>query len=255
MRTIAVNEDSSLGSVGKAANSISSLVSSFVSATRQSTITSQAANEIYKSSPTILVGPAFVRRRIQAEQSQDVHIPHSIDPSKESRSVFQVDVFVPFPLAFRNLYSELRKRQQVTTYVSQVQGSPYLSQDEADDSHGCTQECCQHEKLESVDDSLIEETPGRSHGRQSLPFGADVAEHAVNDERQEQEVNPRRHSSQDHETQLYTSSNGHFVVCKYIAENLVEFKQAYSSKDGIFMKEKLTLEIKVKIKVKIGNQV
>lgn len=32
----------------------------------------------------------------------------------------------------------------------------YLAEDEANDSHGCAEERSQHEKLETVDDALVE---------------------------------------------------------------------------------------------------
>lgn len=64
----------------------------------------------------------------------------------------------------------------------------YLTQNETDDSHGGAQEGSKHEELETVDDTFVELTAGRRHGRQRLPFGADVTEDAVDDVTEEEKI-------------------------------------------------------------------
>ena len=78
----------------------------------------------------------------------------------------------------------------------------YLTQDESDDGHGSAEKRGQHEKFETVDDSFVKLPPVGSHGRQSLSFGADVAENTIDDERQEQEIDSCRYSGKNDKAQL-----------------------------------------------------
>ena len=155
---------------------------------------------------TAFYWPTLVWRGIQAEQSQDVNIPHSIDTGEEGRGVFQIDIFVPFPFPFRNL-QPINQSIIITLaagqwWITQSIYYIYLAKNETNDSHSSAEESGQHEKFETVDDSFIKLAPVGSHGWQGLPFGTDVPENPIDDERKEKEIDSCRYSRQDNEAEL-----------------------------------------------------
>lgn len=112
--------------------------------------------------------PFLVTRCVQDNQRKDIDIPHSVDSGEESRGELQVDVLVPLPATFR-----------------------YLADDETNHGQGRTQQGCQHEKLEAVDDALVVQPAGGGHRREGCPLEINVAKHSPNHVAQEQEVQSR----------------------------------------------------------------
>lgn len=115
-------------------------------------------------------------RSIEEEEAEDVNVPHAIDSRHESRSVLEClpKILVPF-----------------------IGSLGHLTNDESDDCESGSQDCGQHQELESPDDALVVESADVGHvgegGGSAGDGGKDSPDHVA----QEQEVKPSRDTSQD----------------------------------------------------------
>lgn len=124
--------------------------------------------------------PLLVTGRIEDDQCKNVDIPHAVDASEKSRGEFKMNGVIPTILSF-----------------------DHLAHDEANDCQGRTDQCGQHQKFETINDSFVMHTPGNRHRRQWWSFYADITEYAPNHMTQKHKINARRNGSQHDECKLF----------------------------------------------------